>query len=196
MDETIPLLPAGSSEDSTTYASAADIKQSRQKELIVEQLKKTPIVQMVCEKLGIGRSTYYRWRQEDKEFAKDCDEALEDGFGLVNDLAESQLLGAIRDQNMTAIVFWLRNHHRKYANKLEVNANIKNLNEQLTPEQQATVEQALRLASLIDTTSSEEQKQTHGTNTSNSTTKNNRKPNSGAVPDTLDDTARAAGEDI
>lgn len=186
MDETIPLLPTGSSEDNTTYASAADIKQSRQKELIVEQLKKTPIVQMVCEKLGIGRSTYYRWRQEDKEFAKDCDEALEDGFSLVNDLAESQLLGAIRDQNMTAIIFWLRNHHRKYANKLEVNASIKNVSEQLTPEQQAVVEQALRLASLMDTDGSEEKEKDNGTSTENSET----------VPDSLNDTEGSMGKDM
>ena len=46
------------------------------KELVVEQLKKTPIVQIACEKTGIGRATYYRWRKEDAEFGKLADEAI------------------------------------------------------------------------------------------------------------------------
>jgi len=31
-----------------------------EQDLIIEQLKKTPIVQVACEKCGVGRSTYYR----------------------------------------------------------------------------------------------------------------------------------------
>ena len=137
----------GKNKKSTT---TSDLRQAKQKELVLEQLKKTPIIQMVCEKLNIGRTTFYRWKREDLEFSKACDEAIEDGCLLVNDLAESQLMAAIRDQNMTAIVLWLKTHHPKYRNKMEVTANIKHLDEALTPEQQAVVEQALRLASLIE----------------------------------------------
>ena len=46
------------------------------KELILSQLKKTPIVQLACEKTGIGRATYYRWRKSDKRFKKNSDCAL------------------------------------------------------------------------------------------------------------------------
>ncbi len=125
---------------------SVDIKHAKQKELVVEQLKKTPIVQVMCEKLGIGRSTFYRWRKDDPEFAKACDEALEDGCQLVNDLAESQLLSAIKDKNMTAIVFWLRTHHDKYRNKLEVNAKFQAVNESLNPEEEEMLRQALAMA--------------------------------------------------
>lgn len=122
-------------------------RRQNQKEQLVELLKKTPIVQVACEKTGVGRATFYRWKKEDKEFARVADEALLEGSLLVNDLAESQLMSAIRDKNITAIIFWLKYHHSAYATKVEVMAHIKQSVEELTPEQEAVVREALRLAS-------------------------------------------------
>ena len=113
-------------------------------DLLLEQLKKTPIVQIACEKTDVGRSTYYRWRDEDKEFAKRADEALQEGSLLVNDMAESQLLSAVRDKNMTAIIFWLKHHHKAYANRLEISA-VKPEEEVLTPEQEQLIQKALTI---------------------------------------------------
>ncbi|MBI3250598.1 MAG: hypothetical protein HYZ61_01960 [Candidatus Andersenbacteria bacterium] len=128
---------------------AVEVRQSKQKEMFIEQLKKTPIVQVVCEKIGITRTTYYRWHKADREFAEAADMALADGSGLVNDLAESQLMTAIRDGNLTAIIFWLKNHHRAYANRVELSLQ-QPVSEQLTPEQEAVVKKALALASLTE----------------------------------------------
>ena len=122
----------------------------KNKDLLLEQLRKTPIVQIACDKAGISRATYYRWRKEDEEFSTAADQAIHDGSLLVNDMAESQLMAAIRDRNMTAIIFWLRHHHHSYTNKLEVTAHLKHLDQPLTPEQQAIVEQALKLAALTE----------------------------------------------
>src|SRR5680860_719631 len=85
-----------------------------EKMLILEQLKKTPIVQIACEKVGVGRSTYYRWKKEDLKFSSLADAATAEGSLLVNDMAESQLLSAIKDKNLTAIIFWLKHHHSSY----------------------------------------------------------------------------------
>jgi len=123
-------------------------RQQQNKELLLEQLKKTPIVQVACEKLGIGRASYYRWLKEDKEFARKAEEALQEGNLLVNDMAESQLLSAIRDKNLTAIIFWLKHHHIAYANRVEVTARLKKDDEPLTPEQEQIVTAALKLAAL------------------------------------------------
>lgn len=90
------------------------------KEGILEQLEKTPIVQLVCSRAGVGRATYYRWRKKDKGFTQKADEAILKGRLLINDLAESQLLSAIREQNMTAIIFWLKHNHEMYRNRLEL----------------------------------------------------------------------------
>lgn len=118
-------------------------------ELLLTQLKKTPIIQVACEKVGISRATYYRWRKDSSEFTKLADEALQEGNLLVNDLAESQLMSAIKDKNLTAIIFWLKNHHVSYANKVEVTARLRRDDEQLTPEQEALVTKALKLSALI-----------------------------------------------
>lgn len=121
----------------------------KNQELLIEQLKKTPIVQVACEKVGVGRATYYRWRKENEVFGEQADEAIAEGASLVNDMAESQLMAAIRDKNLTAIIFWLKHHHPHYATKVEVTARLKADNEALTPEQEALVTKALKLAALL-----------------------------------------------
>lgn len=124
-------------------------RQSKNKQLLLDQLKKTPIVQVVCQKTGVSRATYYRWRKQDPRFAKDSDQALLDGSLLVNDMAESQLLSAIRDKHMTAIIFWLKHHHPLYATKVEITATNKNQEINLTDEQKDLLNKALEMASLV-----------------------------------------------
>lgn len=121
---------------------------ARDKAAVLEQLKKTPIIQIACERAGVARSTVYRWIGQDKEFAKSVDQAVLQGTLLVNDVAESQLMAAIRERNITAIIFWLKHHHDAYKTKVEVVASITNQNYELTPEQKQLVQEALRLAAL------------------------------------------------
>jgi len=124
-------------------------RQSKNKEQLLEILKKTPIVQIACEKAGVGRASYYRWRKEDAEFAQQSDQALLDGSLLVNDMAESQLMSAIKDKNMTAIIFWLKHHHSAYATKVEVTTTSKDQTIHLTDEQKELLNKALEMAALI-----------------------------------------------
>ncbi len=119
------------------------------KEVLLEQLKSTGVVELACQKAEVGRSTYYRYRTQDPEFAQKADEALRDGTLLMNDMAESYLLSAIRSKNMSAISLWLKAHHPAYSSKLEITGSLKQIKEELTPEQQKVVEEALRLASII-----------------------------------------------
>lgn len=121
-------------------------RQSKLREALLEEFRKIPIVQVGCNKRGVSRATYYRWRNEDESFAKSADEAIDEGVLMVNDMAESQLLSAIRDRNMTGIIFWLKSHHKAYSTKVEVDATVRNL--ALTPEQEAMVRRALVLAGL------------------------------------------------
>lgn len=120
----------------------------KNKELLIEQLKKVPIVQIACEKTGVGRSTYYRWRNEDEEFVRKADESIATGRNFINDLAESQLLKAIQNNDLTAIIFWLKHNHRQYGNRIELTAKVKNENTPLTLEQESLINKALELASL------------------------------------------------
>ncbi len=124
------------------------IRQNKDKEKILERLKVVPIIEVACKQAGIGRSTFYRWREEDKNFSEQVEQALAEGQSNISGLAESKLIAAIKDQNMTGIIFWLKNHHRDYTTKVELSGKIKTENEVLTPAQTELLKKALELASL------------------------------------------------
>lgn len=124
-------------------------RQEENKSKLIELLQKTPIVQVVCEKSGVSRATYYRWRSEDKKFKGESDKALKEGIEMINDMAESQLLSSIRDKNMTAIIFWLKNHHQSYISKLEISSDQNQLRGDLTPDEEAIVRESLLLSGVI-----------------------------------------------
>lgn len=92
----------------------ASKKTEKLKLKILDQLRLFPSVQGACERVGVGRSTYYDWRKEDPKFKDASDKALEFGNWFINDMAESKLIQNIRDGNNTAIIFWLKKHHPRY----------------------------------------------------------------------------------
>lgn len=112
------------------------------KKRLIEQLRKTPIVQIACEKTGISRATFYRWCQEE-EFAKEARDSLQKGKSLVNDLAESQLISSIKDKRLPAISFWLKYNHPDYRTKVELSGI--NNQENLSKEQEEQIMLALEL---------------------------------------------------
>jgi len=122
-------------------------KTDETKILFLEQLKKTPIVQIACEKLGIGRSTFYRWKEEDADFSRQVGAAIFDGHLMVNDLAESQLIGAVKDRDMRAIMYWLKHHHADYKTRIELEGTVNTVHE-LSDEQKELVRQAFALAGI------------------------------------------------
>lgn len=125
-------------------------RQQTQKDALIELLKKTPIIQAACQKMELGRATYYRWLKDDPAFAEAVHTALDHGVGLVNDMAESQLISAIKDQNMTAIIFWLKHHHMAYTTRIELTGGQSTDLPELTPEQQRVVQVALEQARLLN----------------------------------------------
>jgi hypothetical protein len=91
---------------------------------VIKYLETTPVISVVCQKAGIARATYYRWYREKEKFREEADKAIKCGINFVNDLAESQLISVINKGNITAIIYWLKNHHKDYAeNKLYLSNN-------------------------------------------------------------------------
>lgn len=132
-------------------------KTEQNKQLLIEQLKKVPIIEAACEKLGIGRTSFYRWKTQDEKFSEAVEDAILQGKYLINDVAEHQLIGLIRNGELGAIALWLKSHHKDYKNKVEISGQLKT-DEKLTPEQEALILEALKMASLINNT------QTYGNN--------------------------------
>lgn len=118
------------------------VKTKDQKKAFLEQLPKYPIVQVACEKSGVGRSTYYAWRKADKGFAKEADEAITSGTFFINDMAESKLIQNIQNGNNTAIIFWLKNHHDSYNERI--------VHEHVVAEEEITEEKKAMVKALIN----------------------------------------------
>lgn len=125
-----------------------EIRQGKQKEALLDQLKRTPTVELSCDKCGISRATFYRWRKESKKFARQADEAIAEGRRFMSSIAESQIFSLIRDRKFEAIRFWLANNEPRYSNKLEIKGHITTTNtiDALTPEQKKLLRKAMKLA--------------------------------------------------
>ncbi|MBN1162501.1 hypothetical protein JXA34_02015 [Patescibacteria group bacterium] len=120
-------------------------RQQKEREILLEHLRRTPIIQLACEKAGISRATYYRWKSNDKEFEKQANEAIDEGVSLMNDFAESQLISSIRDKNMTAIIYWLKHRHKAYSTRVEISGNISTIREELTEQETQMIKEAINL---------------------------------------------------
>lgn len=89
-------------------------RQDALKEEFIVLIQKTPIVQIVCERIGIARSTYYRWLKEDSSFSTKVTLSEHEGRVYVNDAIESKLIQKAKDGDMTAIIYYLKNNHPRY----------------------------------------------------------------------------------
>lgn len=123
---------------------------SRQKDktLFLDVIRKTPIIQIACDKLGLSRTTIHRWRKDDEKFAKALDEALRDGRSLVTDAAISQLLTSIKNGDLNAVKFWLRHFDENFKTKVEFSGTMRQIREELTDEEAAMIGDALLLLGL------------------------------------------------
>ncbi len=119
---------------------------AKQKQAVLETLIKVPIVEQACQQSDISRSTYYRWREQDIEFALAADKAVAEGVDLTNDHAEGKLLLGVREGQFANIAFWLKHRHPAYSPKLEIKGTINQRIETLSSEQEALVRKALELA--------------------------------------------------
>ncbi len=87
------------------------------KELLSSLTKNLGIVSSACKALGISRTTYYKYYNEDKEFKEQVDDIGE----ATIDFVESKLFELIKEKNVTAIIFYLKTKGKKrgYIEKLQ-----------------------------------------------------------------------------
>lgn len=116
------------------------------KKRLINAFKEMPIVQVACKKAGVSRATYYRWRIEDKVFLRESEDALNQGYELINDMSESQLVTLIKEKKLPAITHWLKYHHSRYGTKARSYTPITPI-ENLTPEEDSILREALALVS-------------------------------------------------
>lgn len=81
---------------------------------LFSELEKTGIASNACSKLGIARSTYYRWYNDDIEFRMGADEAVEAGRANMIDFAESKLVQNVNEGSQRAVEFYLKHNDTRY----------------------------------------------------------------------------------
>jgi len=93
---------------------ASTKKQRRQ---LLSELENNPLIERACKKVGIARSTFYRWCESDPEFKKAADSAIGVGREKMNDYVESKLLESINAGNFQSIRYWLDNNSGLYGSR-------------------------------------------------------------------------------
>ena len=92
-------------------------RQVVEKTALLDILKEMPIIQVACKKAGVSRATYYRWRNEDQEFAQASSSALKEGVDFINDMTETQIIQLIKEKKLPAIALWLKHNNPRYGGK-------------------------------------------------------------------------------
>lgn len=124
------------------------VRQTKLKELFLEQLKKTPTIEHSSQKVGVSRMTILRWRKANKNFHREIEIALQEGREFVSDLAENQMFSLIMQGDTSMVRFWLTHNNERYRNKLELSGKLDTKSDPLTKEQRKAIREALNLSSL------------------------------------------------
>ena len=84
--------------------------------------KKGCNIAATCNALGISRRTFYNWKESNKKLA----EALDSTYEGIIDFAESKLIEHIQNDDIQALMFFLRTKgkSRGYVEKVEQQVNI------------------------------------------------------------------------
>ena len=86
---------------------------------LIEALEKSlGIVTTACKQVGIGRTTFYNYYKEDKDFKSQVDDIA----NMSLDFAESKLLEQIKDNSTAATIFYLKTKGKKrgYVERQEI----------------------------------------------------------------------------
>lgn len=113
---------------------AIDDRIVKEKQAFLDALAKQPILSIACERSGVSKATYHRWRSEDQEFANKVDDAMIEGRGLVNDVAKAQLISLIKDKNFQAIKLWLTSLDPDFKPSLTIDGEMQ-VEKKMSPEE-------------------------------------------------------------
>ena len=88
------------------------------KKALIEALEQSlGVVTTACKKVGVDRTTFYRYIKEDEQFK----ESVDDISNIALDFAESQLHKQIKEGSTAATIFYLKTKGKKrgYVERIE-----------------------------------------------------------------------------
>lgn len=99
--------------------STTQNKTAASKEAFLTQLEQSfGLVSTTCRKVGISRSTYYKWRKDDSQFADRADDIKE----LQKDAVEALILKKMKDGDTSMLIFYAKTQmkDRGYVERTEI----------------------------------------------------------------------------
>lgn len=105
------------------------MKKSKLEKTLLEVLEKVSNISIACDKVGISRYTFYRWKDGDPKFAKKIEKAMRFGDESVCDLVDSKIISAVKSGEWKALKFVAEKRHPKYKKYRPIppNSDIQNL---------------------------------------------------------------------
>ena len=93
-------------------------EQLKKEQLLQALTKSLGIVSTACASVGMSRTTYYKYYNDDEQFKSQVDDISD----IAIDFAESQLFELIKGGNITAVIFYLKTKGKKrgYVEKQEL----------------------------------------------------------------------------
>lgn len=84
---------------------------------LLKELEKAGNILIACQKVGISRATFYRWKETDKVFKKNTVRAERLGRESSNDIAEYGLLKGAKEGKIEHIKYLLSHNSKRYKPK-------------------------------------------------------------------------------
>lgn len=120
------------------------------KHKLVQHLRDIPIATYACQRIGVPKATYYKWRKIDQIFREASDEAIITGKLTLNDVAKSQLVKLIKEGDYRSISFWLKHNDADFGSKLTL--KIEDETRKYDPEELKEMATAMKNAGLVGVT--------------------------------------------
>lgn len=107
--------------------------------IFLQYLSETCNVKIACSRAGIARRTVYDWRDENADFAKRWDKALDIGVTVLEDevvrraldgvvkpvYQKGRKVGTVREFSDTLLIFALKAYRpKKYRDNIKIDANV------------------------------------------------------------------------
>lgn len=102
--------PRGSEKKADTIRKRQDLL----KQKLLEILEEAPNLGAALSRVGINRSTFGRWRDDDPNFSINVNHAIERAIEHTADNVELALLASARDGEVAAQKYYLNNNHPRY----------------------------------------------------------------------------------
>ena len=84
--------------------ASGTVRTPKKAEAITAALADGLSINAACRAAGVGRTTYYMWRNDDPEFASAADDAIEAGTDTLEDIARERA----KDSSDTLLIFLLK----------------------------------------------------------------------------------------